>query len=107
MLVSDLGERMKCLLCTRNFEDRYALKDHYSKTHKINPNNWFFKALFEQKNRGDFLVKKCYKCDEILVTQNQEDNHIFLVHYQKGGELHLEYKPIEIENISETIKNFR
>ena len=96
---------MKCLLFTRNFEDKNSLQSHYIETHGVNSTNWFFKALFKKKNKSKFFVRKCYRCNEIFTSQNQEKNHNFVKHYQKGGQIPIEYKPIET-NIRQTIKNF-
>ena len=48
---------MKCLLCTRNFQDTNLLKNHYIVEYKSNPNNWFFKALFERGKERSSLIR--------------------------------------------------
>ena len=95
---------MKCLLCTHNFQDKILLKNHYIARHKINPTNWFFKALFKKDN-DRFFVRKCYRCKQFLTSQSEEKTHNFLKHYQKGGQIPLEYKPIAIKT-DNTVKKF-
>ena len=46
---------MKSFLCTRNFQDKNLLKNHYIVEYKSNPNNWFFKAPFG-KDKDRFFV---------------------------------------------------
>ena len=84
------------MLCTHNFQDKNSLKNHYIARHKINPTNWFFKALFED-NVDRFFVRKCYCCKQFLTSRGKEKTHNFLKHYQKGGQIPLEYKPIDIK----------
>ena len=74
----------------RNFQD---IQRHYIEKHKVNPTNWHFKALFK-KGRKNFFIRKCCRCNEILTSQKRERIHSFIKHYQKSGQLSLEYKPI-------------
>ena len=94
----------QCLLCILDFKDKNSLQKHYIDKHKINSTNWFFKALFKKVNNG-FSVRKCYCCEQFLTRRNEEKSHNFLKHYQKGGQLPLEYKAIEIKT-EETYKKF-
>ena len=59
---------MKCFLCTRKFEDKNSLKNQYIAEHKLDPKNWFFKALFEE-NKQRFLARKCYLCEKFLANK--------------------------------------
>ena len=95
---------MKCLLCTRSFEEKNSLQNHDIDRHEINSSNWFFKALFKEDNNR-FFVRKCYWCEQFLSSQSEEKTHNFLNHYQKGGQLLIEYKPIETD-IKQIVKKF-
>ena len=95
---------MKCLLCTRNFQDKNLLKNHYILKHKTNPNNWFFKALFK-KEEDTFFVRKCCQCEQFLTSISEEKKHNFSKHFQKGGQMTLANRPIEIKTDT-TVKKF-
>ena len=95
---------MKCLLCTRQFEEKNLSVKHYITDHKINTANWFFKVLFKEK-KGHFFSRKCYRCEAFLTSESEEKRHNFLFHLQKGGKISLEYRPI-IVKIDGTIKKF-
>ena len=94
----------KCLLYILDFKDKNSLQKHYIDKHKVNFNNCFFKALFK-KDKGKFFVWKCYRCEQFLASRNEEKTHNFLKYYQKGKQLPVEYKPIEIKT-KETYKTF-
>ena len=94
----------KCLLCILAFKDKNSLQKHYIDKHKVNFSNWFFKPLFK-KDKGEFYVRKCYRCEQFLTSRNEEKTLNFLKHRQKAGQLPLEYKPIEIKT-KETYKTF-
>ena len=49
-------KKIKCLLCTRQFEEKKLLVKYYITDHKINITNWFFKALFKEK-KETFLTE--------------------------------------------------
>ena len=93
---------MKCLLCTCQFQNKNSLKSHYRLEHKLNPNNWFFRAIFEE-DKEDFFLRRCCRCDKFLTSRSDEKQHNFLFHYQKGGQIPLENRPIIIKT-DETIK---
>ena len=92
---------MKCLLCTRNFQD---IQRHYIEKLKVNPTNWYFKALFKKGKKK--FIRKYYRCDKILTSQKREKIHNFIKYYQKGGKLTLEYKPIE-KILDKHLKHFQ
>ena len=94
---------MKCLLCKGNSEDEIILKIHYNYVHKINLCDWFFKAFF-QKNLNNFFFRKCYRCDEIWTSHQQEQIPNFIKYYQQCGQIPLESKPIDKINIGCTIQ---
>ena len=66
---------MRCLYCGLNFEDIARIKNHYISHHRINSNNYFLKILFEKSNI--FYIKKCYRCDEILLNESHEKKDFF------------------------------
>ena len=70
------------------------MKKHYIREHKINLKNYFFKALFENYDEV-FLLKKCYRCDEFIMSCSHEIQHNFINHYQKGGEIPFENRPFQ------------
>ena len=84
---------MRCLHCPRNFEDNDFFKKHYAISHKIN--NYFSKKLFEKNSNKEFSIRKCHRCDEILISESDERIHNFTQHNQKGGNLPIESKPIK------------
>ena len=63
---------MKCLLCTRNFQGKKLLKNHYIAKHKSNLKNWFLKALCE-KNKDRFFLRKCYRCEKFLTSRTRKN----------------------------------
>ena len=80
------------LLFTQNFEDVSSIKNHYAYVHRINSNNYFLKKLFEKN--GSFCIKKCCRCDEILLNASHDKKHHFLNHYQQGGSSPIASKPV-------------
>ena len=87
---------MRCLYCGVQLQHQNSLKSHYKLFHKINTSNWFFKALFEE-NKGDFFSRKCYHFEKFLTSRLEEKQHNFLEHYQNGGEIPMEHRPIIIK----------
>ena len=41
---------MKCLLCDFKSNETNEVKNHYLNFHNVDPNNVFFKRLFEDQN---------------------------------------------------------
>ena len=64
----------------------------------------FFKALFEE-NKERFLARKCYYCEKFLTGSFDEQQHSFLKHYEKGGQIPLENRPFIIKT-DNAIKKF-
>ena len=89
MSVLDQSKKMKCLICEEHHINENFLKNHYILHNRINPKNFFFKALFEKYDE-DFSIKKCYRCDYLIISRSKEIQHNFLNHYQNGGEIPLE-----------------
>ena len=86
---------MRCLMCTRQFEEKNLLLKHYISDHKINSANYFLKAFFKEK-KGGFFSRKCYRSSTFLKSSLEEKRHNFLSHLQKGDEIPLEDRPILI-----------
>ena len=92
---------MRCPYCGLNFED---ILNHYITHHNINSNNYLFKQLFEKVN--NFFIKNCLRCDEILLNGIHEKEHNFLKHYQEGGSLPIELKPINRTILDRNLQKF-
>ena len=99
---------MKCLLCSAETTDQTVLIRHYEKVHSVNTENYFFKGLFKKKDKKKFFfVRKCYRCEQILSSRNEEKIHNFLKHFHEGGKFPIEDKPITMSFLSEKRKLFR
>ena len=95
---------MQCLLCVQDFIDNNDLKKHYLNQHRINAKNQFFNVLFK-KNNGNFSLRKCYRCDKLIITSSfKEIQHNFINHYQKGGEIPLEKRQFKKTNNGSIMK---
>ena len=68
--------------------------DHYLFYHNIDKNNWFFKKLFQTKNK--VLLKNCVRCSEFLTTKKHKATHDFLEYYKEGKDIPFEEKPLDI-----------
>ena len=68
--------------------------DHYLFYHNIDKNNWFFKKLFQTKNK--VLLKNCVRCSEFLTTEKHKATHDFLEHYKEGKDIPFEEKPLDL-----------
>ena len=58
---------MKCLLCSQEPTDINKLTEHYVTFRRVDPDNWFFKNLFECKNEI-FRPGKCLRCPDFIAT---------------------------------------
>ena len=87
---------MKCLLCDFKSQNEAKLMPHYIFYHRIEPNNYFFKALFNTKNA--YWAKDCTCCGEFLITKEVKNVHNFLKHYELGNEEPIDEKPIRVIN---------
>ena len=85
---------MNCLLCDFKSQNEAKLMPHYIFYHRIEPNNYFFRALFNTKNA--YWAKNCFHCGEFLITKEIKNAHNFLKHYELGNEKPVEEKPIKI-----------
>ena len=61
---------MKCLLCSQEPANINRLTEHYPTFHRADPNNWFFKHLFECKNEI-FRPGKCF-CTDFIATLEEK-----------------------------------
>ena len=68
--------------------------DHYLFYHNIDKNNWFFKKLFQTKNKVS--LKNCVRCSEFLTTKKHKATHDFLEYYKEGKDIPFEEKPLDI-----------
>lgn len=85
-----------CLLCYQEYKANNIISQqpHYENFHSVNKNNYFYYNLFE-KDRNDFIPNKCVRYDYFLL--NCSDNFNFFQHYQQGGNLQFESRPINIK----------
>ena len=72
---------MKCLLCSSKFQDQKGLIDHYLSYHNVDANNWFFRKLFQTKNKA--FLKNCVRCNEFITTDRHKRVHDFLMYMMK------------------------
>ena len=87
---------MKCLLCNLQFETTITIDElnyHYITFHKVDPNNCFFRKLFNKSN-NKMICQKCFRFNEFLTTKNQKK-------VLKKESSPFEDKPIEIKEIGD------
>ena len=94
MSVFFILEKMKCLLCSSNFEKQQKLIDHYLQYHNVDQNNWFFKKLFVENNKA--FLKNCVRCNQFITTKKEKAAHDFLKHYNDGKNIPFEERPLDI-----------
>ena len=85
---------MKCLCCNGNFEGLGSLEQHYVEAHNVDENNYFFRKLLTRDRY--FCPRKCFRCDYFCCNGRDEKVHNFLEHYQQGGTLSSEEKPVKL-----------
>ena len=56
--------------------------------------------------QNHICLKKCLRCDEILLNGIYEKEHNFLKHYQEGGSLPIELKPINRSVLDRNLQKF-
>ena len=61
--------------------------------HGVDENNYFFRKLFTTDKA--FCPKKCFRCEYFCHDGRDEKIHNFLEHYQLGGTLPTEEKPLK------------
>ena len=88
---------MKCLLCDFKSNETNEVKNHYLNFHNVDPNNVFFKRLFEDQNNF-FHGRRCVRCNELLPTTKFKSYHDFLKHYSSGKNT-IEEKPLTVTSI--------
>ena len=86
---------MKCLLCSATFDSIEELVENYIFYHKIDPNNTFFRKLF-QSNKNSLMLRKRLRCDNFLTTSNFKIKHDFLKHYDEYSAYLFEEKPVDV-----------
>ena len=86
---------MKFLLCSKEPTNINDLMEHYITFHRVDPDNWFFKNLFECKNEF-FRPGKCLSCTDFLTTLQEKKIHDFIRHYEDGQVRPFELKPMDI-----------
>ena len=100
---------MKCYLCGFKNDNAAEVKKHYLDFHKVDPNNQFFKKLFNDSQNKVSRTGQCVRCKEFLPTNSFRKRHNFLNHYDAGRSTAAaiaEEKPISISNIG-TIKVYK
>ena len=68
----------------------------------MDPNNQFFKSLFNDSQNNVPRTGQCVRCKEFLPTNSYRKRHNFLKHYDAGRSTNAaiaEEKPISISNI--------
>ena len=91
---------MKCYLCGFKNDNAAEVKKHYLDFHNVDPNNQFFKRLFDDSQNNVSRVGQCVRCKELLPTNNSRKSHNFLKHYEAGRSAGFaEEKPISISSI--------
>ena len=95
---------MKCLYFSCYFEEEENLRKHYEEYRKVKSNNYFYKQLFEKSTTTGFCLRKRYRCDAFILNETEEKNHNFLFHFQEGGSIPFEHRPIIIENENRLIR---
>ena len=93
---------MKCLLCDFKSNETNEVKNHYLNFHNVDPNNVFFKRLFEDQNNV-FHGTRCVRCNEFLLTKKFKSYHDFLKHYSSSKNV-IEEKPLTVTSISNVAK---
>ena len=76
---------MKCLYCGGKFNEEEDLRKHHEREHKVNSKNFFHQALFEKDKLPNYYLRKCFRCQNFLVSEKEERKHNFLHHLQKGS----------------------
>ena len=56
---------MKCLLCDFKSNETNEVKNQYLNFHNVDPNNVFFKILFDEQNNV-FHGRRCVRCNKFL-----------------------------------------
>ena len=74
---------MKSLLYDFKSNETNEVKNHYLNFHNVDPNNLFFKRLFEDQNNV-FHGKRCVRCNEFLPMTKFKSYHDFLKDYSSG-----------------------
>ena len=93
---------MKYLLCDFISNETNEIKNHYLNFHNVDPNNVFFKRLFEDQNNV-FHGTRCVRCNEFLLTKKFKSYHDFLKHYSSSKNV-IEEKPLTVTSISNVAK---
>ena len=93
---------MKCLLYDFKSNETDEVISHYLNFHNIDPNNVFFKRLFEDQNNV-FHGRRCVRWNEFLPTTKFKSYHDILKHYSSGKNI-IEEKPLSVTSIGKCDK---
>ena len=80
---------MKCLVCSQEPTNINDLKENHITFHRVNPDNWFLKNLFEGKNE-----QMLYRLHTNIGRKNIHD---FIRHYEDVQVKPFEPKPMDME----------
>ena len=72
---------MKCYLRRFKKDNAEKVKKSYLDFHNVDPNNQFFKRLFDDSQNNVFCAGQCVRCKEFLPTNNSRKCHNFFKHY--------------------------
>ena len=67
---------MKCLLYSQEPTNINDVTEHYVTFHRADPDNWFFKNLFECKNEI-FRPTKCLRSTDFIATLKEKDSRFY------------------------------
>ena len=95
---------MKCLCCDANFEGLDLLKQRYVEVHGVDENNYFFRKLFTRDEY--FCPRSSFRCEYFCLNDRDEKIHNFREHYQQGGTLPAEDKPVNITNFERDLQRY-
>ena len=95
---------MKCLCCQENFEEVDAPKRNYFEVHGVESAYYFFRKLFT-KDRV-FIPRTCFRCEHFCASERDKKIYNSLVHYQQGGALPAEDKPLTFTSFDKYLQRY-
>ena len=90
---------MKFYLCGFKNDNVAEVRKHYLDFHNVDPNNQFFKRLFDESEDNVFRAGQCIRCKQFIPCSSSRKCHNFLRHYEAGKSDLFEEKPISISNL--------
>ena len=75
---------MKCYLRRFKNDNAVEVKKPYLDFHNVDPNNQFFKRLFDDSQNYVSRAGQCVRFKEFLPTKSSRKRHNFLKHYDAG-----------------------